>query len=73
MAAEGHDGPSGEPESHNEVPQSSSPRKIPPGNDFAHVAWIVLALIVFGLIMTAASGAGDCSVHCDGNTGPLWH
>ncbi|GAA1190120.1 hypothetical protein GCM10009664_64340 [Kitasatospora gansuensis] len=70
MAAEGHDGPSGEPESHKEVPQSSG-RKIPSGNDFAHVAWIVLALIVFGLILTAASG--DCSGANCGNTGPLWH
>lgn len=73
MAAEGHDGPGGEPESHDEVPQSSAPRKIPSGNDFAHVAWIVLALFLFGLILTAASGTGDCSPHCDGNTGPLWH
>lgn len=72
MAAEERDGPSDESESHDEVPQKSAP-KISLGKDFAHVAWIVLALIVFGLIMTAASGTGDCSPHCDGNTGPLWH
>ncbi|MFJ8443435.1 GATA-type transcription factor [Kitasatospora griseola] len=70
MAAEEHDGPSGESESHNQVPQNSAPRKIPPGNDFVHVAWIVLALIVFGLILTAASG--DCS-NCDSSNTPLWH
>lgn len=69
MAPEGHDGPSGEPESHNEVPQSSAP-KTSLGKDFAHVAWIVLALILFGLILTVA--AGDCSPHCASNT-PLWH
>lgn len=69
MAEEGHDGPSGEPESHNEVPQNSG-RKPPPGNDFAHVAWIVLALIVFGMILTVASG--DCS-NCDSSNTPLWH
>ncbi len=70
MAAEGHDGPSGEPESHNQVPQNSAP-KTPLGiGDFAHVAWIVLALIIFGLILTAASG--DCS-NCDSSHTPLWH
>ncbi|MFC8172349.1 hypothetical protein ACFUJ0_00395 [Streptomyces sp. NPDC057242] len=63
MAAEEHGGPGGGPENRNEVPQSSAPRT-PPEKDhsFAHVAWIVLAILVFGMILSTA--AGDCSAAC---------
>lgn len=65
MAAEGPGapgGPGGEPESHDEVPQSSAP-KIPPYKDhsFAHVAWIILGILALGMIL---STFGDCTANC---------
>ncbi len=64
MAAEGHDGPDSESESHGEVPQSSDP-EVP-----SHIGWaadkvpvIFLALLVLGL-MIAGAVSDDCVSSC---------
>ncbi len=62
MADEGHDGADGGPESHKEVPPGGTPS--PPhgkDNSFAHVVWIVLAILVLGMIL---SSFGDCTGNC---------
>ena len=62
MADEGHDGAGGEPESHNEVPTGRH-TETPAwkDNSLAHVAWIVLAILALGMIL---SSFGDCTANC---------
>ncbi|BAJ31665.1 MULTISPECIES: hypothetical protein [Kitasatospora] len=64
MAAEGSDGPGGEPGEDGGVPPRGAPRVPPEGRErpFLHVAWIILAVLVLGLVLSTASGG--CTAGC---------